>query len=338
MAYVKIGGLRTLLKYADALIKQGARLRIVFGLSSRQRITDKESAAFLLKLSKRKNVVVKRWNSCRFHPKLLIFHGKHPSIVVGSANLTEAAQGANAEANILVEDADSQLMRDTLGFYEYYFNPAPILKPRDVDTYEPLPHTKSGVFHRGEKEDDLPSPPQRKHDLELLRPNKVWKIPPGRDARFWDEWLDVIDDDGEGIVAIGWDVGNLDDFKSYDSLKKAVIQMAKAVWDRGSDRKTDINYVTDQLWTFKTAISRGDVFIVYSETRVLGVAEVTAKSEYQYCVDPISFEHQLSVKYWWYKHWPKRADDKIVKALGRQGTLRPVEEDWLWDYLLKSLP
>jgi len=112
MAYVKIGGLRTLLKNADKLIKRGAPLRIVFGLSSRQGITDKESAESLLKLRKHKNVVVKKWNSSGFHPKLFIFHGAHPCIVVGSANLTEAAQSNNAEANMLVEEADPQLLQE----------------------------------------------------------------------------------------------------------------------------------------------------------------------------------------------------------------------------------
>lgn len=339
MAYVKIGGLRTLLKNANTRIKQGAPVRIVFGLSFGQGITDKESARFLFKLSKRKNVVVKRWNSSGFHPKLFIFHGEHPSIAVGSANITEAAQSTNAEANVLVEDADPQLLRDALRFFEHYFNPAPVLKRRDVDTYKPKAPRGRRVFRKGIKADDLPSPLQRKHNLEILRPNKVWKISPGRDACYWAEWLNVIDDDGDGIVAIGWDeVGNLAKFKSYDSLKKAVIQTAKTVWDVDSDRKTNVKYATDQLWTFKRTISRGDVFIIYSETRVLGVAEVTAKSKYRYCgVKNISFGHQMNVKYWWYKKWPKRAHDKIVEALGKQGTLLLIEEDWLWDYLLKRL-
>lgn len=338
MAYVKVGGLRTLLKNAEMLIKKGSPMRIVFGLSSRQGITDKESAELLLKLSKRKTIRVKKWDNCGFHPKLLIFHGEHPSIVVGSSNLTVAAQSTNAEANMLVEDASPKLMRDALRFFEHYFNPAPILERRDVDRYKPgrtgRVVTERGIRRRYE-EDKLPWPLERKHGLAKLQPTKIWKIAPGRDGKCWPEWLNVIDDDGEGIVAIGWDeVGNLNRFKSYDSLKKAVTKTVNTLWP-GSQ----IKYITDQLWTFKTAISKGDVFIVYSESRVFGVAEVTAKSTYQYWgVKTISFGYQINVKYWWYKDWPRRAPDRIVKTLGKQGTLRLVEEDWLWDYLLRKLP
>jgi len=340
MAYVKMGGLRTLMKNAKTIIKQGVHLKIVFGLSSRQGITDKKSAEFLLKLARNKNVVVKKWNSCGFHPKLFIFHGDHPCVVVGSANLTEAAQSTNAEANILVENADPQFMRDVMRFFRYYFDPAPILKKRDVDAYKPRVPRDRRVSRGGRKEDNLPSPLQRKHNLKMLRPNKIWKISPGENACYWDEWLNLIDDDGEGFVAIGWhEVGDLNKFKSKDSLRKVVSQTAKTVWDKGSDRKTNVKYATDQLWTFRTSISKGDVLIVYSETRVLGVAEVTAKSRYRYWEGKtISYGHQMKVKYWWYKEWPKRADDKIVRTLGKQGTLRLVEEGWLWNYLLERLP
>jgi len=339
MAYIKISGLRTLLKNADALLKQKSPLRIVFGLSSRRGITDKQSAERLLELSKHKNVVVKKWNHCGFHPKLFIFHGIHPCIVVGSANLTGAAQSKNAEANILVKDADPHLLRDALKFFEHYFNSAPILKRRHVDAYEPRAPGGLRVSRGGLKEDSLPPPLQRKYELEYMRPNKIWKISPGRDARCWDEWLNAIDDDGEGIVAMGWnEVGDLNKFKSWGSLKKMVTKRARDIWDRNRDRKTNVKYATDQLWTFKMVISRGDVFVVYSETRVLGVAEVTAKSKYQYWrVKTVSFGHQINVKYRWYEEWPERADNKIVKTLGKQGTLRLVEENWLWDYLLKKL-
>lgn len=108
MAYVKINGLRTLLKNSGKLVRGGAPIRIVFGLSSRQGITDKESAESLLNFSKHRNVYVRKFNHPGFHPKLFIFRGHHPCIVVGSANLTEAAQSQNAEANMLVEDACMQ--------------------------------------------------------------------------------------------------------------------------------------------------------------------------------------------------------------------------------------
>jgi len=340
IAYVKINGLRTLLKNTNSLFKCGGSLRIVFGLSTRQGITDKESAESLFELSRRKNVTVKKWNHCGFHPKLFIFHGDHTCIVAGSANLTEAAQSTNAEANILIEEPDPQLLQDAQEFFDHYFDSAPLLKRKDVDAYKRHIPQKNGAPMEEAKEDDLPSPPQRKHALAVMKPNKIWNISPGRDARCWNEWVRAIDDDGEGIVAIGWnEVGNLDNFKSYDSLRQAVAQKAMDIWNREWGTKTKVKYVTDQLWTFKTAVSKSDVFIVYSESRVLGLAEVTAKSKYQYeGMDTISYAHQINVQYKWYKQWPKKTDGKIIETLGKQGTLKPVNERWLWDYLVKKLP
>jgi predicted Mrr-cat superfamily restriction endonuclease len=116
------------------------------------------------------------------------------------------------------------------------------------------------------------------------------------------------------------------------------VAKAKPLWDREWGGNIDISYVTDQLWSFKTAISEGDVMIVYSESRVLGIAEVTRESEYQYGEKgPISYENQMNVRYRWYEKWPKRADSKIVETLGKQGTLRVVKEEWLWNYLVKKL-
>jgi len=177
MAYVKIGGLRTLLKNADSLFKRNIPIRIVFGLSSRQGITDKESAELLLNLSQqRKNIKVKKLNNRGFHPKLLIFHGTHPCVVVGSSNLTEAAQSTNAEANILVEDPSPYFMKDVLEFFELYFNSAPYLKRKHVDAYRTRLYETQGRAHTGPKEDDLPSSPKRKLDLQELCPKIIWKI------------------------------------------------------------------------------------------------------------------------------------------------------------------
>lgn len=338
MAYVKVGGLRILLKNMKPFLKKGASLRIVFGLSSMQGITDKEAAISLLKLSKETNVDVRKFNNSGFHPKLLIFNGDDPCIVVGSSNLTEAAQSTNAEANILVENADPDLLRDTLAFFKHYFNPAPKLKQEHVDSYNPQkPHGRKKSAGRT-KEDILPSPPLRQHELKGMLPKKIWKIAPGRDAEYWTEWVNEIDDDGEGIVAMGWDIGDLGKIKSYDLLRDIVRRKAKSDWDK-YDGKTKIKYVTDQLWEFKNIIANGNVFIVYSESRVLGVAEVTSASKYQYKGNKsITYEHQISVKYRWHKYWPKRADDKIVGILGKQGTLLPINEAWFWSYLIKTLP
>ena len=337
MAYVKIGGLRTLTKSMDKLISFGVPIRVIFGLSQRQGITDKSSAESMLNISRHRNVDVRKFNNPGFHPKLFIFTGKIPSIVVGSANLTEAAQSQNAEANILVEDPNPQLLQDVLKFFNYYFDSAPKLKPKDVEMYSPREPHGGRVFVGGPREDSLPSPVKRKRELKILRPERLLKIAPGRDACYWAEWVKMIDDDGEGFIAIGWDVGTLNNFSSYDSLREAVAR-AKPIWDKEWDTNIRVKYVTDELWGFKT-ISEGDVIIVYSQSRVLGIAKVTKDSYYHYKKEKtISYEHQMNVKYVWYKEWPRRSDSKIVNALGKQGTLRLVENEWLWNYLLEKLP
>ena len=341
MAYVKISGLRTLMKSANSLLRRDRPLRIVFGLSSRYAITDKESAHALLDLSKEENVTVRKWNHCGFHPKLLIFHGNPTSIVVGSANLTEAAQSTNAEANILIEDPEPQVLKDAEQFFAHYFNTAPALKRKDVEKYERRVTKRNENSSFGAlNEDNLPSPMQRRHELASMKPNKIWKIAPGKDARCWDEWVQAIDEDGEGIVAIGWnEVGSLDNFKTKEELREAVAKTAEEIWNKEWDTQTDVEYTTKHLWTFRHEILKGDVFIVYSESRVLGIAEVEEQPEYIYeDSGAISYAHQIRVKYRWYKQWPQRADQRIIDTLGKQGTLKLVEENWLWNHLLKNLP
>jgi len=337
MAYVKIGGLNTLLKSVDILIEKSVPMRFVIGLSSKHGITDKESAEHLLKLSRRKSVTVKKWDNSGFHPKLFIFHGPNRSVVVGSSNLTHAAHSSNAEANILVEEANPQLFKEVMDFFEYYFNPAPNIQKKDVNKYKPRePHRRTKHSRRLE-EDVLPQPPQRKQGLEDLRPKKIWKIAPGEDARYWNDWLKYIDDEGDGIVAIGWDIGDLNNFTSYEALKEKISRKARDDWNKKRDRRINVEYVADQLWTFKNRISAGDVFIVYSECRVFGVATMTPKSKYEYRGVDLLYEHQINVRYVFWKEWPKRADDRIVKTLGKQGTLKLVEEGWLWNYLLRKM-
>ena len=160
MAYVKIGGLKTFLNALNdsTLMKENKPIRIVFGLSSFQGITDKKSAELLLRVSqKQKNVTVKKYDNPRFHPKLMIFHGDPNRILVGSSNLTEGAQSKNAEANVIVEDPDSKFMKDAVEFFETYFDNAPRLEQRHVESYTPRPRITSRGGQDSSREDELPS-------------------------------------------------------------------------------------------------------------------------------------------------------------------------------------
>lgn len=160
MAYVKIGGLKTFLDVLNEsiLMKENKPIRIVFGLSSFQGITDKKSAELLFRLSqKRKNVTVKKYDNFRFHPKLMIFHGDPDRILVGSSNLTGGAQSENVEANVIVEDPDSKFMKNAVEFFETYFDNAPHLEQRHVQSYTPRPRMTRRGGRGFSREDELPS-------------------------------------------------------------------------------------------------------------------------------------------------------------------------------------
>ena len=326
----------------SALIKKGCPLRIVFGLAERLGITDWKAAERLLKLSARHaNVVVKKWNSGAFHPKLFIFHGNPSYLVVGSANLTGAAQSTNAEANLLVEDPDAELMRDAMEFFERHFTGAPRLERVHVQNYKLC--SRRAVLPagpKGSREDRLPSRPQSAGEFGGVSPDaRVWKIAPGKDAKRWPGWEREIGEDGNGFVAMGWnEVGSLDDFATIDDLRIKVAETAKNVWNREWPRKTNEKYATDQLWAFRNGPGEGDLFIVYSECRVFGIAEVTPESEYRYRPNSEAGAHQITVRYRQRSKWPPRADKRDIATLGKQGTLMKVGEPSSLACLTSTLP
>lgn len=333
IAYVKINGLRVLFKNIENFLEKGSTLNIVFGFSSRYGITDKKSAEALLKLSRKKNVNVRKYDNPGFHPKLFIFNGENPCVLIGSSNLTGSALSTNAEANILIENVDDKLLDEVNVYFNHYFSFAPKISKKIVSSYKPRIVLRNTKKVRGITEDFLPSPLSMKEELDITKPRNLWKIAPGRDAEFWHEWFDEIDDDGEGFVAIGWDVGDLDKH-DYKSLNEKVKEKSE-IWNEIKEEKTNVAYVTNQLWDFHTKIKQGDIFIIYSETRILGIAEVAKNSRYQYKGnDFIQYENQMNVTYKWYEYWPRRASSRIINVLGKRGTLRKINEKWLWDEIL----
>lgn len=161
MAYVKIGGLEPFLNSMNKsnLVKDGKQVRIVFGLSSRQGITDKDSAKMLLRFAEQnKNVTVKKYDNSRFHPKLMIFYGNPDRILVGSSNLTIGAQSVNAEANVIIEKPCNKFRNDAISFFQKYFDKAKVLEKEHVDSYNPPSHSTKGGGKR-KPEDKLPFSP-----------------------------------------------------------------------------------------------------------------------------------------------------------------------------------
>jgi HKD family nuclease len=342
MAYVKERGLETLLRGVNPMIKKGGHLRIVFGLAERLGITDWKAAERLLKLSNRHaNIVVRKLNNGGFHPKLFIFHGSPSYLVVGSANLTGAAQSTNAEANLVVTGPSEKLMNDAQEFFDRNFAGAIDLKRAHVEAYKrrvksnPLP---AGLI--GSRGDPLPpGPSPQPTNGKFAGGARVWKIAPGKDGKGWPDWERGIGEDGDGYVAMGWDeVGSLDDFQTYEELRRTVAEKAKKVWNKYGPTKTNEKYATDQLWAFRNEPTAGDVFIVYSQSRVFGIAEVTAESEYRYRPDLPWGGHQITVRYRVHFRKPDPADKRIIETLGRQGTLLQIKEPNFLKYLVRTLP
>lgn len=167
MAYVTSGGLDSFLDALkkSILIQKNMPIRILFGMCSFQGITDKKSVKRLLELTQQhQNIKVKKYSNPNFHPKLMIFYGNPVQILVGSSNLTAAAQTKNAEANVIVEDPDEKFMKDAVEFFEMYFDEAPYLEQWHVDLYTPLSTSKKRRGQRSSMWDELPS------RLKLLPP------------------------------------------------------------------------------------------------------------------------------------------------------------------------
>lgn len=330
MAYVKTAGLNKLTKDIENLADKGGQVRIVFGLSPNLRITDKAAATKLLELSQNNNIEIRKIDKGGFHPKLFIFHGSD-SIIIGSSNITGSGLQKNAEANIMIEQADPKLFSDTLDFFEKYFQAAKILTSKHIDEYPSRSHEKGKGISYPET-DYLPPPNMEKQELPL-KPTHIWNISPKAYGRYWPEWFEEINEYNEGYVAIGWDIGDMSDY-SYETIREKVDAYAAQRY-KEHGKKTKKWYVIDQLWTFRN-FNIGDVLIIYSRQRIFGIAEVTNESKYSYQGNPnITYENQMNVRYLFYDERPQRADNYIVKNLGRQGTIKPVIKQ-VWNYICKQ--
>jgi len=155
IAFVKIKGLRKVLSDIRVLLSQGGRVRIVFGISRGLGITDPKSVEELIALSVHPEVSIKRFDSPYFHPKLYIFHGDSPSLIVGSSNLTNAALTKNVEANLLVQDVDDRLFADVEAFFNDCYEKAIPLTENDLELFEAETEKKFD-FKSDESMDNVP--------------------------------------------------------------------------------------------------------------------------------------------------------------------------------------
>ncbi|MHA1587408.1 MAG: hypothetical protein ACTSV9_01405, partial [Candidatus Thorarchaeota archaeon] len=118
-----------------------------------------------------------------------------------------------------------------------------------------------------------------------------WKISPGENARFWNEWLEG------GYMAIGWgEIGDLSQATKTDFDKRLDrVQREHPDW-----KKSGMN----QVWTFAKHIKEGDRIVANDGTRkVVGTGAVAGD---YYFISGVEYGHRIPVE--WDDVTPKLID------------------------------
>jgi len=99
---------------------------------------------------------------------------------------------------------------------------------------------------------------------------KFWKIAPGKNAKYWDEWKE------KSIIAVGWsDFGDLSSVKKKEEFDRVAEEYLKR---HPEDTKIGVS----QVWRFISSISIGDRVVANEGTRkILGIGTVTGKYRYE---------------------------------------------------------
>jgi len=320
IAYIKIKGLRKLISVIEGLINRGGSVRIVFGLSRGLSITDKESVKELLALSRNTKVDVKRFDNPSFHPKLYIFHGDSPSIIVGSSNLTNAAITDNVEANLLVQDVDENLFREVKKFFNECYEKALPLTEEDLSSYKAV-KTRRRLAAEGRSEDELPI--QRNFDEigsfdtigELLAKRKknrfyLMHLSYGEEGYREECWQFATEYDLIGLSA-------LEVYDDWAKIREEVKDKLSPVWIGQFDRFcANIS---------NNSMNIGDLVIVlWGQTHLLGVAEVLG--DHYYCEEYTEkfFDHVRPVN--WLVEYDNEKKIKIPTITGFVNTLDLVKK------------
>ena len=134
---------------------------------------------------------------------------------------------------------------------------------------------------------------------------RYWLYAPGEKARKWEQHYN------EGIMAVGWDVGDLKKFNNKEELNDAVQQY----YDDGKNH----NKVPNVLWDFANTIKPGD--IVFAKN---GSHEIVGKGivESDYIFDPdyvydseYEYMHVRKVKWIEKGNWPYKNGKSILPQL-----------------------
>jgi len=146
-AYIREKGFRLLApslqlssvrKFADSKL----RIKLLFGLSERQFITDHEPLRKLLNIRAKlgfraKKLQLRYYNDARFHPKMLILtNGERAALFVGSSNITKGGLKSNKEANLLLEaESGNKAVQDASTFFDQLWKNANKLTAETLEIY-----------------------------------------------------------------------------------------------------------------------------------------------------------------------------------------------------------
>lgn len=135
---------------------------------------------------------------------------------------------------------------------------------------------------------------------------RYWKIAPGENARFWDDWFD------RGFASIGWnDLGDLSGI-SHDEFEKRRDRLIAL------DPNLTANAL-NQVWKLAHEIEEGDKIVANEGTRkVLGFGTVTGP--YEFVAEDHGHRHRRPVD--WEDVRPRSVDEK-----GWTRTVVPLDRD-----------
>lgn len=132
----------------------------------------------------------------------------------------------------------------------------------------------------------------------------IWKISPGRSARFWDSFR------GQKIIAIGWleELGDLRKINDLEEVKKLAVKKGYS--------QSAIN----QTWSFYRNVNIDDFVVAFGRSSLLDIGRVVGRYYYDdsvesYFDDENTYVHRRKAD--WFDVFPKPLDIKSDVKLYR---------------------
>ena len=134
---------------------------------------------------------------------------------------------------------------------------------------------------------------------ENVETTRYWIYSPGYDAEFWDDFYD------SGIMAIGWDIGDLRQYSSKDEMRQALREKYN----------TNLSYMNASLavWQFANEMRPGDIVFVKKGTQQI-IGRGVVSSEYYYDESREGYRHVRKINWTHKGNWP-HPGQAVMKTL-----------------------